>query len=189
MQPRRPPPGRKRITPMIEIDGLTKTYGRHTVVDNLSFRCEPGEVLGFLGPNGAGKSTTMKMLTGFVAPTSGRASVCGHDIETDALEARRRLGYLPEGAPCYAEMTPGTFLEFIADVRELSGSERSERLDEVIERLHLGPVLGQSIDTLSKGFKRRRRTGAGHSARSGGSDSRRADRRSGSRIRSTRCAN
>ncbi len=141
--------------PMIEIDGLTKTYGRHTVVDNLTFRCEPGEVLGFLGPNGAGKSTTMKMVTGFVAPSCGRASVCGHDSETDALAARRRLGYLPEGAPCYAEMTPGTFLEFIADVRELAGSQRRARLDEVIERLHLGPVLDQSIDTLSKGFKRR----------------------------------
>ena len=140
---------------MIEIDGLTKNYGRHTVVDNLSFRCEPGEVLGFLGPNGAGKSTTMKMVTGFVAPSAGTARVCNHDVLTDGLEARRKTGYLPEGAPCYAEMTPGSFLEFIADVRELSGSQRSQRLDEVIERLHLGPVLNQSIDTLSKGFKRR----------------------------------
>ena len=104
---------------MIEIDGLTKRYGRHTVVDNLSFSCRPGEVLGFLGPNGAGKSTTMKMVTGFVAPTSGRAAVCGHDVQSDALAARSRLGYLPEGAPCYAEMTPGAFLEFIADIREL----------------------------------------------------------------------
>jgi ABC-2 type transport system ATP-binding protein len=140
---------------MIEIDGLTKHYGRHTVVDSLSFRCDAGEVLGFLGPNGAGKSTTMKMVTGFVAPSAGRASVCGHDIQTDGLEARRRIGYLPEGAPCYAEMTPGSFLNFIADVRELSGSQRKARLDEVIERLHLGPVINQSIDTLSKGFKRR----------------------------------
>ena len=140
---------------MIEIDGLTKHYGRHTVVDSLSFRCDAGEVLGFLGPNGAGKSTTMKMVTGFVAPSAGRASVCGHDIQTDGLEARRRIGYLPEGAPCYAEMTPGSFLNFIADVRELSGSQRKARLDEVIERLHLGPVFNQSIDTLSKGFKRR----------------------------------
>jgi len=140
---------------MIEIDGLTKRYGRHTVVDELSFSCGAGEVLGFLGPNGAGKSTTMKMLTGFVAPTSGRASVCGHDVQSDSLEARRRIGYLPEGAPSYAEMTPGDFLEFVADVRELDGAERRRRLDEVIERLHLGPVLRQSIDTLSKGFKRR----------------------------------
>ncbi len=140
---------------MIEIDGLTKTYGRHTVVDNLSFRCEAGEVLGFLGPNGAGKSTTMKMLTGFVSPSEGRASICGHDIESDALAARKRVGYLPEGAPSYAEMTPRSFLEFIADIRELDGPRRTERLDEVIERLHLGPVLNQSIDTLSKGFNRR----------------------------------
>jgi len=140
---------------MIEIDGLTKHYGRHTVVDHLSFRCEAGEVLGFLGPNGAGKSTTMKMVTGFVSPSAGRATVCGHDISTDGLEARRKIGYLPEGAPCYAEMTPGSFLDFIADVRGLSGNVRKARLDEVIERLHLGPVLNQSIDTLSKGFKRR----------------------------------
>jgi len=140
---------------MIEIDSLTKHYGRHTVVDDLSFRCEPGEVLGFLGPNGAGKSTTMKMLTGFVAPSAGTASVCGHDIATDSLAARRKLGYLPEGAPCYAEMTPGSFLNFIADIRGLAGSDRKSRLDEVTDRLHLGPVLHQTIDTLSKGFKRR----------------------------------
>ena len=140
---------------MIEIDSLTKKYGHHTVVDNLSFRCEPGEVLGFLGPNGAGKSTTMKMITGFVAPSAGRASVCGHDIQDDALAARRRLGYLPEGAPCYPEMTPATFLNFVADLRELSGSKRSERLDDVIGKLHLEPVLNQTIETLSKGFKRR----------------------------------
>ena len=140
---------------MIEIDRLTKNYGHHTVVDDLSFRCEPGEVLGFLGPNGAGKSTTMKMITGFVAPSAGRVSVCGHDIESDALAAKRRLGYLPEGAPCYPEMTPGAFLNFVADLRELSGSKRSERLDDVIGKLHLKPVLNQTIDTLSKGFKRR----------------------------------
>ena len=140
---------------MIKIDGLTKRYGRHTVVDELSFSCDPGEVLGFLGPNGAGKSTTMKMLTGFVTPSAGAASVCGHDIETDGLAARQRIGYLPEGAPCYAEMTPGTFLEFVADIRGLDGKTRQTRLDEVIDRLHLGPVLNQTIDTLSKGFKRR----------------------------------
>lgn len=140
---------------MIEIDCLTKNYGHHTVVDNLSFKCEPGEVLGFLGPNGAGKSTTMKMITGFVTPTSGRVSVCGHDIEDDALAARRRLGYLPEGAPCYPEMTPASFLNFIADLRELKGSNRKERLEDVIGKLHLGPVLNQTIETLSKGFKRR----------------------------------
>lgn len=140
---------------MIEIDSLTKKYGHHTVVDNLSFKCEPGEVLGFLGPNGAGKSTTMKMITGFVAPSAGSVSVCGHDIESDALAAKRRLGYLPEGAPCYPEMTPRGFLNFVADLRELTGSKRSERLDDVIGKLHLEPVLNQTIETLSKGFKRR----------------------------------
>ncbi len=140
---------------MLEVDGLSKNYGRHTVVNDLHFRCDAGEVLGFLGPNGAGKSTTMKMLTGFVAPSAGTASVCGHDVRSETLAAQRRIGYLPEGAPSYAEMTPAQFLEFIADVRGLSGAERRARLDEVIDRLHLEPVLGQSIDTLSKGFKRR----------------------------------
>jgi len=140
---------------MLEIDALTKTYGVHTVVDHLSFSCKAGEVLGFLGPNGAGKSTTMKMITGFVTPSGGRVSVCGHDVESDALEARRRLGYLPEGAPNYPEMTPVSFLEFIADVRGLQGDLRRRRLAAVIEQLHLESVLHQSIDTLSKGFKRR----------------------------------
>ncbi len=140
---------------MIELDGLTKKYGQHTVVDNLSFSCDAGEVLGFLGPNGAGKSTTMKMLAGFVAPSAGRASLCHHDVQEDTLAARRCLGYLPEGAPCYAEMTPRSFLNFIADIRQLSGQSRQSRLDEVIETLHLGPVLDQTIETLSKGFKRR----------------------------------
>jgi ABC-2 type transport system ATP-binding protein len=140
---------------MVEIEGLTKHYGRHKVVDDLTFRCGSGEVLGFLGPNGAGKSTTMKMVTGFVAPSAGSARVCGHDIRSDTLAAQRRMGYLPEGAPLYAEMTPGRFLEFIADIRQLPDNRRRQRLDEVIELLHLGPVLNQTIDTLSKGFKRR----------------------------------
>ena len=140
---------------MIEIDGLTKTYGQHTVVDNLCFNCSPGEVLGFLGPNGAGKSTTMKMITGFVTPSAGTVSVCGHDIIKEPIEVKKRLGYLPEGAPSYPEMTPLSFLEFIADIRELDGQQRKNRMDEIISRLHLGPVLNQSIETLSKGFKRR----------------------------------
>ncbi|MDX1499153.1 MAG: ATP-binding cassette domain-containing protein [Woeseiaceae bacterium] len=140
---------------MLKTDGLTKRYGRHTVVDNLSIECGAGEVLGFLGPNGAGKSTTMKMLTGFVAPSAGTASICGHDVRTETRAAQARLGYLPEGAPLYAEMTPRSFLDFIADVRGLAGDTRRRRLGEVIERLHLEPVLGQTIDTLSKGFKRR----------------------------------
>lgn len=140
---------------MIDIDGLTKRYGQSTVVDDLTFRCEAGEVLGFLGPNGAGKSTTMKMITGFVAPDAGTATVCGHRINDDALAARQHMGYLPEGAPCYPEMSPRTFLDFIADVRGLTGQRREARLRQVVEELHLEPVLDQSIETLSKGFKRR----------------------------------
>lgn len=140
---------------MIEIEGLTKTYGQHTVVDNLHFSCDAGEVLGFLGPNGAGKSTTMKMITGFVMPTSGTARVCGYDVTEHAIEARKRIGYLPEGAPSYPEMTPLSFLNFIADIRGLESDRRKTRMDEVTSLLHLGPVLNQSIETLSKGFKRR----------------------------------
>lgn len=140
---------------MLEIERLSKYYGLHKVVDDLSFSCGAGEVLGFLGPNGAGKSTTMKMLTGFVEPSSGTAHICGHDIQTATLAAQRRIGYLPEGAPAYAEMTPAQFLAFIADVRGMAGAERARRLEEVVHLLHLEPVLTQSIDTLSKGFKRR----------------------------------
>ncbi len=140
---------------MLNIDRLTKRYAGRTVVDDMSFACRAGEVLGFLGPNGAGKSTTMKMLTGFVAPSAGTASICGHDIQTDTLAAQRCIGYLPEGAPLYAEMTPRQFLNFAADVRELAGDRRRERLVSVIELLHLDPVLDQTIETLSKGFKRR----------------------------------
>ncbi|ANO50715.1 ABC transporter ATP-binding protein [Woeseia oceani] len=140
---------------MIEIEHLSKHYGQRAVVDDLSFTCEPGEVLGFLGPNGAGKSTTMKMITGFVTPSGGRAAVCGHDVERDAIRARQNLGYLPEGAPSYPEMTPASFLNFVADMRGLRGEQRETRLTEVIADLHLEDVLHQSIDTLSKGFKRR----------------------------------
>jgi len=140
---------------MLEIDRLSKYYGQHKVVDDLSFHCQAGEVLGFLGPNGAGKSTTMKMITGFVAPSSGSARICGHDIQAETLAAQRRIGYLPEGAPCYAEMTPAQFLAFIADIRGMAGATRASRIEEVVQLLHLGPVLSQTIETLSKGFKRR----------------------------------
>ena len=141
--------------PMIETRQLVKRYGDLVAVDGISFKVEPGQVLGFLGPNGAGKSTTMKMLAGFLAPTSGSASVGGFDIEKQPLQAKRVLGYLPEGAPSYGEMTVHEFLEFIADVRGLSGDLREKRIDDAIGRLHLERVLEQPIDTLSKGFKRR----------------------------------
>jgi ABC-2 type transport system ATP-binding protein len=140
---------------MVKTERLVKRYGNLTAVDNLSFQAKTGEVLGFLGPNGAGKSTTMKMITGFLAPTSGSASVCGFDVADQPLKAKRRLGYLPEGAPSYGEMTPLQFLHFIADIRGLHGSRRTSSLEAVIGKLHLEGVLEQSIETLSKGFKRR----------------------------------
>jgi ABC-2 type transport system ATP-binding protein len=140
---------------MIEIRNLTKRYGGLTAVDDISFTVSPGEVLGFLGPNGAGKSTTMKMITGFLTPTAGGITVCGHDVESDPLAAKACMGYLPEGAPSYGEMTVRGFLEFIANVRLLTGDRRRARLDDVIARLQLGSVLEQMVETLSKGFKRR----------------------------------
>jgi ABC-2 type transport system ATP-binding protein len=140
---------------MIEISHLTKRYGALTAVDDVSFTVAPGEVLGFLGPNGAGKSTTMKMITGFVTPTAGAVRVCGHDVETSPLAAKACMGYLPEGAPSYAEMTVRNFLDFIADIRGLRGERRVSRLDDVVQRLALASVLEQAIETLSKGFKRR----------------------------------
>jgi ABC-2 type transport system ATP-binding protein len=139
---------------MIKTEALTKRYGTLTAVDAVSFTVSPGEVLGFLGPNGAGKTTTMRMLAGFISATSGRASICGHDVDTDSLAARTCLGYLPEGAPAYGEMTVHDFLNFIADLRRLRGTTRT-RVDSAIERLQLQSVLDQTIETLSKGFRRR----------------------------------
>jgi ABC-2 type transport system ATP-binding protein len=140
---------------MIETEQLSKRYGSLVAVDRLSFSVGEGEVLGFLGPNGAGKSTTMKMLAGFLTPSAGRARVCGFDVETDPVQAKSQIGYLPEGAPSYGEMTPRSFLEFIARVRGLGGDDKRRRLGESIERLHLHGVLDQPIETLSKGYKRR----------------------------------
>ena len=139
----------------IEARSLGKKYGNLVAVDDLSFTVEAGEVLGFLGPNGAGKSTTMKMLTGFLAPTAGTAVVNGHDIANDSLEARRCIGYLPEGAPGYGEMTVRSFLEFIARARGFRGRAAVTAAGEAIERLNLDRVPEQTIETLSKGFKRR----------------------------------
>ena len=140
---------------MIKIKNLTKKFGHLTAVEDVSFEVQPGEVLGFLGPNGAGKSTTMKMITGFLAPTAGSIEVCGFDVSEKPIAAKKRIGYLPEGAPSYGEMTPVQFLEFIAQVRQLSGQNKIDRNKEVIQQLHLDKVLNQSIETLSKGFKRR----------------------------------
>lgn len=140
---------------MIEIDHLKKHFGSLVAVDNISFNLTPGEVLGFLGPNGAGKSTTMKIITGFLVPSSGHVSVWGCDIETDTLEAQRHIGYLPEGAPCYEEMTALSFLNFIAEVRGFKGDMKVQRVRHVVDTMSLGDVLHQRIETLSKGYKRR----------------------------------
>lgn len=139
----------------IESRSLCKRYGNLVAVDGLSFEVGAGEVLGFLGPNGAGKSTTMKMLTGFLAPTSGTALVNGHDIVDDSLAARRCMGYLPEGAPSYGEMTVRKFLEFIARARGFNGKAAINAAGAAIERLNLDRVPEQTVETLSKGFKRR----------------------------------
>ncbi len=140
---------------MITVDNLTKRFGPFTAVDGLSFTVKPGEVLGFLGPNGAGKSTTMKMITGFLAPTSGQVTVYGHNTLDDSLNARKIMGYLPEGAPSYGDMTPLKFLRFIGEVRGFRGAELTQRVQSVVDALQLESVLNQTIETLSKGFKRR----------------------------------
>jgi len=140
---------------MIEIRGLAKHFGPLKAVDGISFDVHHGEVLGFLGPNGAGKSTTMKMITGFLAPNAGTVRVCGHDVGADPVEAKSRIGYLPEGAPAYPDMTPEAFLSFVAEIRGFAGSERAQRVEEVVRKVNLKGVLHQPIDTLSKGYKRR----------------------------------
>ena len=143
------------MTMMINVDGLVKDFGLIKAVDNVTFTVDRGEVLGFLGPNGAGKSTTMKMITGFLTPTSGRVSVCDYDVVDRPIQAKAQIGYLPEGAPAYDDMTPRGFLKFIAEVRGFSGAEAQQRIDAAVAKVQLREVLDQSIDTLSKGFKRR----------------------------------
>lgn len=140
---------------MIEIQELQKSFGDFRAVDGVSFSVQPGEVLGFLGPNGAGKSTTMRMITGFLTPSGGAVKVAGADVGADPIAAKRRIGYLPEGAPLYPDMTPRTLLEFIAEVRGVPASERKARIEKVVAQVHIAGVLDQRIDTLSKGFKRR----------------------------------
>src|SRR5271169_6936828 len=140
---------------MLEIRHLVKHFGPLKAVDDISFAVPRGEVLGFLGPNGAGKSTTMKMITGFLAPTAGTAIVCGNDIATRPIAAKRCIGYLPEGAPAYPDMTPADFLDFIAHIRGFAGSEAKHRIARVVEMIRITEVLHQPIETLSKGFKRR----------------------------------
>lgn len=144
---------------MIDIQRLVKRFGAGaaalTAVDGVSFSVARGEVLGFLGPNGAGKSTTMKMVTGYLAPTSGSAVVGGHDVLKDPIAVKQKVGYLPEGAPAYPDMTPWEFLKFIAQVRGIPPAHRRARIEEVAALVHLEGVMRQTIDTLSKGYKRR----------------------------------
>jgi ABC-2 type transport system ATP-binding protein len=143
------------MDPLLIIDRLTKRFGPLTAVDGVSFELKRGEVLGFLGPNGAGKSTTMRMITGYLPPTSGRVTVCGLDLAKAPIEARRRIGYLPEGAPAYGEMTPLGLLRFTAALRGFGGAAQRERIDAMVDLLELKSVLQKPVETLSKGFKRR----------------------------------
>lgn len=140
---------------LVSIKKLSKNFGALTAVDGISFSADKGEVLGFLGPNGAGKTTTMRMITGYLASSGGRVEVCGLDVQENPIEVKKKIGYLPEGGPVYGEMTPISFLNFIAEARWLEGANRQKRIDFVIEQLNLEGVLYQNIETLSKGFKRR----------------------------------
>lgn len=140
---------------MIEADGLSKFYGEFIAIKDISFRIPRGEIVAFLGPNGAGKSTTMKVLTGYLAPSEGRALIAGHDMATDRLAGAERLGYLPENGPLYPDMTPRTLLEFFADARGLSGHRKRERIEAVVKQCELGSVIGKAIGKLSKGYRQR----------------------------------
>lgn len=140
---------------MIKVENLAKTFGPKRAVDGVSFAVEKGEVLGFLGPNGAGKSTTMRMITGFIPPTEGRVAVGGFDIVNQPLEAKKLIGYLPENAPAYTDMTVYSFLNFIAELRGLRGEERKKAINRAVELCFLESVLHQSVDTLSKGYRHR----------------------------------
>jgi len=140
---------------MIKIENLVKTFGAKRAVDGLSFNVERGEVVGFLGPNGSGKSTTMRMVTGYYTPTSGRVTVGGHDVVEAPLEAKRLIGYLPENAAAYTDMTVRGFLEFAAEMRGLSGEAKKKAVARAVDRCFLDSVLHQSVDTLSKGYRHR----------------------------------
>jgi ABC-2 type transport system ATP-binding protein len=140
---------------VIRVENLSKSFGPKRAVDGVSFEVGRGEVLGFLGPNGAGKSTTMRMITGFIPPSGGSVSVCGMDVQENPIEVKRRIGYLPEAAPSYAEMSVMSFLKFSAEIRGLAGEARRSAIRRVVELCHLDSVLAQTIDTLSKGFRHR----------------------------------
>jgi ABC-2 type transport system ATP-binding protein len=140
---------------MISVDHLTKHYGRMTAVDDISFEVPKGEILGFLGPNGAGKTTTMRILTGYMPPTSGRATVAGYDVFKQSLDARRHIGYLPETVPLYPEMTPRAYLDFFGKIRGLDANTRRVRIDDVADKCKISDVMTRLIGKLSKGYKQR----------------------------------
>jgi ABC-2 type transport system ATP-binding protein len=140
---------------MLKVDNLKKNFGDFQAVKGISFSVGKGEVLGFLGPNGAGKSTTMRMITGFIPPSAGTATICGHDITTDPVAAKACFGYLPENAPSYRSMTVEDFLTFIAGVRGFHGKAGKEKVEAVIAKARLSNVAKQTIDTLSKGYRQR----------------------------------
>jgi ABC-2 type transport system ATP-binding protein len=140
---------------MINVEKLTKSFGPKLAVDNISFSVEKGEVLGFLGPNGAGKSTSMRMITGFLAPSAGKVSVCGFDVVEQGLKSRSKLGYLPENAPMYSDMSVFGFLSFCAELRGLFGTAKQKAIDRAVQLCFLEPVVLQSVDTLSKGYRHR----------------------------------
>jgi ABC-2 type transport system ATP-binding protein len=140
---------------MIQVKDLRRSFGPVVAVDGISFEAGKGEVLGLLGPNGAGKTTAMRILACFLEPDSGTATVCGHDILEDPVGVRKSLGYLAENVPAYPEMTVGGFLSFICDVREIKGRKRKETLDRIVPLCSIDSVYHQTIETLSKGYKRR----------------------------------
>ncbi len=140
---------------MIEVEHLTKRYGRLTAVDDVTFRVERGEILGFLGPNGAGKTTTMRILTGFMPATEGKAAVAGFDVFEQPLEAKRRTGYLPEAPPLYPEMTVREYLEFVARIKRVPKAQRKARIDATMERTRITEVRDRHCGKLSKGYRQR----------------------------------
>ena len=140
---------------MIEVQHLTKRYGRVTAVDDVSFRVEPGEILGFLGPNGAGKTTTMRILTGYMPATEGRATVAGFDVFDKPIEAKRRIGYLPETPPLYPEMTVREYLDFVARIKGVPPKEKKERVTSVMARAHVADMADRHCAKLSKGYRQR----------------------------------
>jgi ABC-2 type transport system ATP-binding protein len=140
---------------MIEVKELRRSFGPVVAVDGISFNVKEGEVLGLLGPNGAGKTTAMRILACFLKPDSGTATICGYDILKNPIDVRRSLGYLAENVPAYNEMTVGSFLNFICDVREITGNNRKETLDRIVPMCSIESVYHQTIETLSKGYKRR----------------------------------